>query len=114
GAAAGSTTGVAAKRATDRIPIVFASGLDPVELGIVSNLARPDGNVTGIGGDLTVIEKRLEALRDVTPRATRYGVLVNPTNRVHPLAVRTLEVTAGPPQGRPPPQPRPAPRGLRP
>jgi len=91
---AGSTTALAAKRATDRIPIVFTSGLDPVELGIVSNLARPDGNVTGIGGDLTVIEKRLEALRDVTPKATRYGVLVNPSNRVHPIVVRTLEATA--------------------
>jgi putative ABC transport system substrate-binding protein len=91
---AGSTTALAAKRATDRIPIVFTSGLDPVELGIVSNLARPDGNVTGIGGDLTVIEKRLEALRDVTPKATRYGVLVNPNNRVHATTVRTLEAAA--------------------
>src|SRR5262245_4370548 len=91
---AGSTTALAAKRATDRIPIVFTSGGDPVELGIVSNLTRPDGNVTGIAGDLTVVEKRLEALRDVTPRATRYGVLVNPANRVHPIVVRTLEVTA--------------------
>src|SRR6058998_3553040 len=48
---------------------------------IVTNLARPGGNVTGVAGDLTVLEKRLEALRDVTPKATRYGVLVNPDNR---------------------------------
>jgi putative ABC transport system substrate-binding protein len=92
---AGSTTALAAKRATDRIPIVFTSGGDPVEIGIVSNLARPDANVTGIGGDLTVVAKRLEALRDVTPKATRYGVLVNPNNRVHATIVRTLEATAG-------------------
>jgi len=91
---AGSTTALAAKRATDRIPIVFTSGGDPVELGIVSNLARPDGNVTGIAGDLTVVEKRLEALRDVTPTAARYGALVNPNNRVHAIVVRTLEATA--------------------
>jgi putative ABC transport system substrate-binding protein len=91
---AGSTTALAAKRATDRIPIVFTSGGDPVEIGIVSNLARPDANVTGIGGDLTVVAKRLEALRDVTPKATRYGVLVNPNNRVHATIVRTLEATA--------------------
>ena len=91
---AGSTTALAAKRATDRIPIVFTSGGDPVEVGIVSNLARPGGNVTGVAGDLTVLEKRLEALRDVTPKATRYGVLVNPDNRVHATVVRPLEAAA--------------------
>lgn len=93
-AAAGSSAALAAKRATDRIPIVFTTAADPVEIGIVSSLARPGGNVTGVAGDLTALEKRLEALRDVTPRASRYGVLVNPDNPVHATLVPTLETAA--------------------
>lgn len=68
--------GLAAKGATDRIPIVTQSG-DMVRQGLVTNLARPAGNVTGqsvMSGDIDVAVKRLQLLRDVVPAASRIGV----------------------------------------
>jgi ABC-type uncharacterized transport system substrate-binding protein len=69
------------KATTTTIPIVFIATEDPVKLDLVSSLARPGGNATGINfytGELTA--KRLELLREVVPAATRVAVLVNPTN----------------------------------
>ena len=66
----------AARRATNTIPIVFAVHADPVGVGHVFSLARPDGNTTGLAmlhTDLT--GKRLELLKEVVPQATRFGVL---------------------------------------
>lgn len=91
----GSTpAALAAKRATTTIPVVFTSGTDPVAFGIVESLARPGGNVTGLGTSLTVVQKRLEILREVTPNATRYAFLTNPSNPIHLLSARELAVAA--------------------
>jgi len=79
---AGATpTALAAKAATETIPIVFVLGSDPVEFGLVKSLARPGGNVTGVTVlDVELIPKAFEMLRELIPAATTIGVLVNPNN----------------------------------
>jgi ABC-type uncharacterized transport system substrate-binding protein len=70
-----------AAKATTTIPIVFIVNEDPVRLGLVANLARPGGNLTGVNffaAELTA--KRLELLGALVPAATRVAVLVNPAN----------------------------------
>ena len=67
---AGGTTPLAAKGATSTIPIVMATSADPVGAGLIANLARPGGNVTGLSGlSPELISKRLEILKDAIPRA---------------------------------------------
>jgi putative ABC transport system substrate-binding protein len=81
-AAVGSTqVALAAKAATATIPIVFAVSEDPVQLGLVASLARPDSNATGINFFQTeVTAKRLRLLHDLLPKAVRIAVLVDPAN----------------------------------
>jgi putative tryptophan/tyrosine transport system substrate-binding protein len=72
---------LAAKAATTTIPIVFIAAEDPVKVGLVANLARPGGNVTG--GSVLFAElgpKQLGMLREIVPTAVRIGLLVNPSN----------------------------------
>ena len=65
-----------AKKVTSTIPIVMASGADPVAIGLVSSLARPGGNVTGLTNITpALLEKRLELLREVVPKVSRFAVL---------------------------------------
>jgi ABC-type uncharacterized transport system substrate-binding protein len=78
---AGVPSTSAAKAATTTIPIVFIIGNDPVQLGFAASLSRPGGNLTGIDIFTSeLVAKRLEVLRDLLPKATRMGVVVNPAD----------------------------------
>jgi putative tryptophan/tyrosine transport system substrate-binding protein len=72
---------LAAKAATQEIPIVFLSGSDPIGSGLVSSINRPTGNVTGIAFMFTRLgAKNLELLRELVPKATVIAALANPVN----------------------------------
>jgi putative tryptophan/tyrosine transport system substrate-binding protein len=74
-------TALAAKAATTTVPIVFATGTDPVKDGLVTNLKQPGGNVTGVSFFAAAVgAKRLEQLRQLAPSATIIGVLETPDN----------------------------------
>jgi putative ABC transport system substrate-binding protein len=78
-AAASVTAALVAKQATSTIPIVFMGGGDPVDTGLVANLARPGGNVTGIGTlGVELMPKRFELLAELAPKAETIALLINP------------------------------------
>jgi putative ABC transport system substrate-binding protein len=83
---------LAAKQATSSIPIVMATGMDPVVLGLVTSLGRPGGNVTGVTSlNSDLAGKRLELLKQLVPRATRIAILKDPDNRSSEFSVRAVE-----------------------
>jgi putative ABC transport system substrate-binding protein len=74
----GGNAALAVKQATSVIPIVFAVAADPVGSGLVSSLARPGSNVTGLSmGSVDVVGKRLELLREVVPNLRRLAIMAN-------------------------------------
>jgi putative ABC transport system substrate-binding protein len=78
----GGNTAKAAQLATDRIPIVFIGGGDPVELGLVKSLARPGGNLTGIASlDVELAPKRLEIFRELVPGLKRVLFVYDATSK---------------------------------
>jgi putative ABC transport system substrate-binding protein len=95
----GSNAALAAKRATSTIPIVMASGSDPVALGLVASLRQPGGNVTGLTSiNSELAGKRLELLRNVAPRASRIAILWDkrdPGSRLNADATEAAAKTAG-------------------
>ena len=92
----GAPAAVAAKRATRTIPIVMGAIGDPISIGVVSNLARPDGNITGFAAQNLELEvKRLELLKDLLPRLSRVGILANATNPFLEVLMKKLRPTAG-------------------
>ena len=86
-----SAPGLAVKSATSVIPVVFQTGGDPVQDGLVSRMNRPGGNVTGVSRLSVALEpKRLELLHEVVPKASVIGFLVNPLNPRTQLLVQQM------------------------
>ena len=94
-AAGASSAALAAKAATTTIPVLFIIPEDPVALGLVSSLARPGGNMTGVNLLSTeVAAKRLELLRQMIPRAARIAVLINPADAKAESTLRDVDTAA--------------------
>jgi putative tryptophan/tyrosine transport system substrate-binding protein len=80
-AVGGNPVAVAFKAATSTIPVVFGAGADPVAIGLVKNLNRPEGNLTGMTLWANELDaKRLDLLHDMLPKARKVAVLMNPEN----------------------------------
>jgi putative ABC transport system substrate-binding protein len=93
-ASLGTPATLAAKRATTTVPIVMESLSDVVGSGLVPNLARPGGNVTGVSGFAPELSgKRLELIREIFPRADRIAVLANGANPATGPVLRATETT---------------------
>jgi putative ABC transport system substrate-binding protein len=91
----GTPAALAAKQATATIPIVMGAIADPVSVGIVSNLARPEGNITGFASQNVDLEvKRLELLKDLLPQLARVGILGNAANPFLDVVLKKLRPTA--------------------
>jgi putative tryptophan/tyrosine transport system substrate-binding protein len=91
----GAPAALAAKSATTTIPIVFEMGADPIAAGLVGNLNRPAGNVTGVSSlSVEVTPKRLEFLRELVPTASIFAVLINPTSPTADSQLRNLQAAA--------------------
>lgn len=91
----GATAARAAKQVTTQIPVVMANVTDPVAIGLVANLARPGGNLTGVSNmspELGV--KRLELLKELVPQLTRVAILGDPSSPSHPPQWRDMQSAA--------------------
>jgi putative tryptophan/tyrosine transport system substrate-binding protein len=93
-AATSSPAALAAKAATTAIPIIFETGVDPIKMGLVNNLARPGGNVTGVTqSNVEMAPKRLQLLHELLPAARVIALLVNPALTLPSAEAVTGEVS---------------------
>ncbi|WP_244488789.1 ABC transporter substrate-binding protein [Bosea sp. Leaf344] len=91
----GAEVALAASSATTTIPIVFEMGGDPLALGLVASLARPDGNLTGVTSlSVEVSRKRLEFISELVPAARIFGIAVNMASPTSGLQLRNLQAAA--------------------
>jgi putative ABC transport system substrate-binding protein len=91
----GEPAALAAKTATATVPIVFAGGTDPVRSGIVANLNRPGGNITGVSAFQIELEpKKLGLLRELRPNTATIAVLVNPNFAYAEMQVNDIKAAA--------------------
>ena len=94
-AASSPQAALAAKQATATIPVVFSVGADPVEVGLVSSLSHPGGNVTGVYQFTAGLEsKRLGLLHEMVPKAQVVGVLINPNYAAAESQLRDVQDSA--------------------
>lgn len=92
---AGTPASLAVKKSAPSIPLVMVAVGDPVGTGLISTLARPGGNVTGVSSIAPELEgKRLELLREVLPRLSQVAVLSNPDNAFHVSSIRQTRTAA--------------------
>ncbi len=91
----GAEVALAAKSATETIPIVFEMGGDPVALGVVSSLARPGGNLTGVSSlSVEVSRKRLEFMQELRPDTKAFAIAINPESPTSSTQLRSLQAAA--------------------
>ena len=94
-ATGGDVAALAAKAATSTVPMVFVIGGDPIEIGLVPNLNSPHGNITGVTiYASSLAAKRLELLRELTPKAGVIAILSNPTSRTGEAEIRNAQQAA--------------------
>jgi len=94
--ASGSSSAIAAKEATKTIPIVIMNVSDPIALGIVASLARPEGNITGVIEEESsqFAAKRLQLLKDAVPQTAKVAVLMDPDSAIDQAQWQQLELAA--------------------
>ena len=93
--ASGAPAAFAARSATTKVPIVFVSVYDPVEIGLVTSLARPGGNVTGLSqSSVDFGGKRLELIKELVPKLRRVGILWHPANLTNLVQKKGVEMAA--------------------
>ena len=91
----GTPAALAAKKATETIPIVMGAIGDPISVGVVTSLARPGGNITGLSSLAVDLEaKRLELLKELIPQVSRVAVLWNPDNPALVVSAQTAIAAA--------------------
>jgi len=94
-AAFAAPSALAAKAATTTIPIVFEVGVDPAEMGLMTSLSRPGGNITGVANlNVELGPKKLELLHELVPAATIIGLLVNPANPNNEIRPNDMQAAA--------------------